>query len=99
MGGEQSQETKTEIINDTRVQTAMSNMNKSISETAMRTLKTNHNILFFIFQLLSLLIIPFADFHLFSHNHTSCKRFPGKYPFGQCHPFTHSYYSFSGPCR
>ena len=35
MGGEQSQETKTEIINDTRVQTAMSNMNKSISETAM----------------------------------------------------------------
>ena len=35
MGAEQSQETKTEIINDTRVQTAMSNMNKSISETAM----------------------------------------------------------------
>ncbi len=35
MGGSQSEEVKTEIINDTRVQTAMSNMNKSISETAM----------------------------------------------------------------
>ena len=43
MGGEQSTETKTEILNDTRVKNALSVMNKNISETTMKIVQESVN--------------------------------------------------------